>query len=392
MERKQTLKEYLKVFPNIVLGEPEDNEDILSFLRGVPMESGEISLRYKRAPDYFKFLKEQSDHFYIFKMLNKDLSLGGIGVFSIRDAWIDGKKARVGYTCDLRVSPTLWSRARVQWRKTYSSLMKDYQLIDEFDGVEYFYTAVLDDNEAAIRALTQSSKGFVYRPICKYQSLNIYGRTPLLNRFTNTNVGVTTGANKEELLSFLEAQNRSIPGGYYYDHGDSHDEAVRREQYIEGYDFSKYLVVKNNEGRIIACCNPWSTSKSRQIIVDNMDVKTKLLGALMPLASGKRLCAGDPLNMLYLCDLTYEQSLDEKGREDCLLGFLHYVYDQGLQKNYHLITILDFYQPGIKKALTKSHYLFESKGGTLFQVCSDEASEDTYMDPVKQIGFELAFS
>jgi hypothetical protein len=393
MVEQQSLTEYLSKYKNLEVATIPDNEDILDFLANVPMESDRVSLRYDRSPDFFRLLKEQASFSYVIKILNKDKTIGGIGVFTVRKAWENGKLHYIGYTSDLRISPTLSMRSRVQWRNGYASIIKDFKLITEFKNLTYFYTAILDDNERALRSFTKGDTGFSYQKVSSYRSLNIFGKKPF-SKQNKYNRYEFSKYSKKELISFLSKITSKLSSGYYYNNQDN-DESTRREKEIMGYNYDEYLVIKDEEGDIISCCYPFHTSESRNIIIDKMDVGYKMLTSLSPFYNGKKLKTGESLRILYFTDLQFDESLTEDERAHITLSYINYLSENKIQRNFHLITILDFYNEQLTSKLKLNGHLVEEKKATLYQVLhTDHIENNSYykIPKQKEIGFELALA
>ncbi len=393
MDQHQSIKEYLSKYKNLEIATSDDNQSILDFLANVPMESDRVSLRYDRSPDFFRLLNEQASFSYVIKILNKDKSIGGIGVFTVRKAWENGQEHHIGYTSDLRISPTLSMRSRVQWRNAYASIIKDFKSVTELKNLTYFYTAILDDNESALRSFTKGETGFSYKKISSYRSINIFGQKPFFNqkKFNRYNF---SDYDKKQLIGFLSKVTSKLSSGYYYNN-QTDDESVRREKEIKGYDYKNYLVIKDEEGDIISCCYPFHTSDSRNIIIDKMDVGYKILTSLSPFFKGKKLKTGESLKILYLTDLHFDESLTEDERAHITLSYVSHLIDNKIQKQFHLITILDFYNEQLTNKLKLNGHLFEEKKATLYQVLhSDHIENNSYykIPKQKEIGFELALA
>lgn len=393
MDQKQSLQEYFNKYQNLEVASQADNQEILDFLANVPMESDRVSLRYDRSPDFFKLLKEQASFAYVIKILNKDKTLGGIGVFTVRKAWEKGEQHLVGYTSDLRISPTLSMRSRVDWRNAYASIIKDFKSIEELKNLTYFYTAILDDNEQALRSFTKGGTGFSYQKISSYRSINIFGQKPFSTQ-KKYNEYSFSKYTKNELIGFLTKINSKLSNGHYYNNQNS-DESLRREKEIDHYDFNDYLVIKDQEGSIISCCYPFHTSSSRNIIIDKMDFAYKVLTTLSPFYKGKRLKIGQSLKILYLTDLYFDDTLSEVEKAHIILSYVCHIIKNKINKGFHLITILDFFNEELTSKLKLNGHLFEEKKATIYQVLHSNHKDDKsyYKVPKqKEIGFELAFA
>lgn len=386
-----TLEEHLSSYKNLALAQTSDNEEILHFLKNIPMESAAVSLKYDRAPDFFALLKAQGHRFFVIKFLNKDKSIGGIGVITIRYAWVNGRQGQVAYTSDLRVSPTLYNRARLDWRNYYTDMIRVFKSIDELADVDYFHTAILDDNEQAIRALCNPKSKLKYEKICPYRSVSLYGRLPFNSLKTNYTVSSTPKVS--ELESFLEQTNKQITGGQFYAQDSDLSELKRRSHNLPDYAPQKYLVIRDSNGKIIACTIPTSNQNMRRIVIHKMNFRYKVLTCLTPLIRGKRLKTGQGLKILYLSDLCFLETLNDQEKSNIVTSFIKYIYKNKLNETYHLITFNDQYNSKMLSTLRKHGHFFETKKGTLFQVRHiDHDEKYLKIDQCNNMSFELALS
>jgi hypothetical protein len=397
-----SLEDYLKEAPNIEVATTSDNLEINTFLESIPMEADSVALKYDRTPDFFQFLKEQANFSYVIKMLNKDMSIGGIGVITVRYAWVDGIKACVAYTSDLRVSTTLWGRTRVQWRKYYEGIVKDAYKIKEFSQVKFFYTAIFDDNERARSALVNTKSAFSYQAICPYRSINIYARRLCLKNIKKSILPNHYSLHhqdndQKELRRFLHVTNKEKQGGQYYDSPDKseQDEYYRRKKVVHDYDYQKYLVVKDEDGNIISCCYPWSNNQSRKIVIEKMNTRYKIFTQVLPFIGGKKLKQGQGLKILYLIDLSFKEGISAHDKNLIICSYLQYLYKNGANKDYHIINMIDYYCPELTKKLKQHGYFFEPKEATLYQVLhNDHLGEQKHYKVLDKetLSLELAFS
>ena len=83
---------------------PEDNAAILAFYDQTAITGRAIQLRSVRAPDFFAFLKLQSEEFYVFLYEAAPGVISGLGVIVIRPGYWQGRIQKVAYLGDFRAS------------------------------------------------------------------------------------------------------------------------------------------------------------------------------------------------------------------------------------------------------------------------------------------------
>lgn len=121
---------------------------------------GQISVSFRREPDYFAATKLFGDHSQVVVCEDGDGRIVGLGCRHIRQSYLNGFASRTGYLSDLRIAPdarqgTLLARG-----------FRFMRALHDADPVPLYSTVVLDGNEAALSALTQARVGLpVYSPL-----------------------------------------------------------------------------------------------------------------------------------------------------------------------------------------------------------------------------------
>lgn len=121
---------------------------------------GQISVSFRREPDYFAGIKLFGDQAQIVVCEDDDGQIVGLGSRYVRQAYLNGIPSLTGYLSDLRIAPdarrgTLLARG-----------FRFIRTLHETDPVHLYSTVVLDGNESALSALTQARAGLpVYRPL-----------------------------------------------------------------------------------------------------------------------------------------------------------------------------------------------------------------------------------
>ena len=131
----------------------DDNAAILELMADVPME-GNLALATQRGPDFFALYRLQRGQHFLFVDEAKDNSgrLAGMGGILVRSGWLDGVTMPVGYLGDLRTRGFV--RERVAFPQVYAHF---FHQTAQQTGCDHYLTAILADNAAAARALTEPS-------------------------------------------------------------------------------------------------------------------------------------------------------------------------------------------------------------------------------------------
>jgi hypothetical protein len=377
-----SLSDIVSKYSHAHLATQDDNAAILAFLKTVDMETTGLNLRYDRAPDFFSFVRQQGDLGFTFLFLNDDGSIGGLCVASFRQFFVKNRLTRAGYLSDLRLHPKLSRRARIQWRQLYADVVEHAHRIAEFDGCEYLYTAILAENETAIKALSNGKSGFNYRELMRYESFAVLGRLPLgpLRRLIPSlspgefRVRRATAEDEPRLRSLLHAQNSSSILGDHVTADGANDELARRLSNWKGLSLESFLLAENREGLLVACVAPWTHRESRRLVVDSIGFAQSLLGEILPFLGGKRIRARQDFSVLNFTHLTFANSLSNRQTQQVFHALLSTTYKLGLCKNYHALCIPHLPSRNLAPGM-RLGYLFYRTPGIFYQVVSARTEE-----------------
>src|SRR5690349_21077522 len=125
-----------------------DNTALLDLFGAVPME-GDLVLASERDPDFYALYDMQKVETECWIYEDQD-QLSVMGTFLLREGFVDGSPARVGYLGDLRARAG--GRRAAALARFYGPVFED---VAERSGCELFYTAVLASNRAALQALVR---------------------------------------------------------------------------------------------------------------------------------------------------------------------------------------------------------------------------------------------
>lgn len=219
-----------------------DNAACLELFGAVPMR-GELVLSTQRGPDFFALYDMQKVE--PFTYVGEDGGGGLVGMCSalVREGWLDGAPARVGYLGDLRVR---FDRSRA-FPRFFGELFD--QLCAQ-TGCEAYVTSILSSNKAALNALTRRREKRPNAPY--YQRLHAFDAVSVqLTRArapkSAVRVRSATAADLPQVVEALAAAHRARPFGYRYDEG----ELEHRLAKWPGFSLDDTLVALDAGGRLL---------------------------------------------------------------------------------------------------------------------------------------------
>lgn len=356
------LEELLAPYKHFAVATVSENEEILNFFRSMNMETSSLSLRYERGPDFFAFLKEQCEEAIIFTMKNSDGSIQGLGSVVLIRHFIDGKEELCAYLGDLRISPKLNAKIRLRWKTCYAEIIENFKKLEEFKGVRYLYSAILDDNMQALRSLLRNNEKMVYHPLTTYETVNIYAYK-LIAPFPNIGLGIEKKS-FQEVRDFL-SQNSQGPGFNYFFKSSGEDELTRRLSTWKSFNSDSFINVINNNGDIILSCAPWQC-ETKKLVVTKISKFYQTLGSLVfPLLGIPKLKTGGEIKTLYLSNLVFKNGLTGFERTQALSLLIKSLL-KNPKRDFHLVSFFDYPQ----WKLGTLPFFSQRTKATLFQVMS----------------------
>jgi len=237
------------------LARPADNARLCSLFREVDM-SADLCLAEERDPDFFALHRAQSPQSY--SVMLEDSTQPGrpaFGCASIlaRDAWYGAEIRRVGYACDLRIENG-FRGARV----FPTVIDKFMSFMQEHEGIDLMYSAVLSSNQRGRNALLNQNSKRAGQPVG--QVMTPYNMTSIqfvgARMPSDPRVQRAQDADRAALVEFLAEQQKQRLFGYVVD--DAWFQS-RLEQW-PGMRLEDFFILKNGDGRVLACAAPWDTA------------------------------------------------------------------------------------------------------------------------------------
>lgn len=362
------------VTPRLATG--ADNRACLELFSAVPMR-GELVLSTQREPDFFSLYAMQRAEPFTYVGDDGSGGLVGMATALIRDGWLDGAPARVGYLGDLRVR---FDRAR-----TFGRFFGDFfDALCERTGCSAYYTAILSSNRAALNALTRRKAKRVNQPY--YQRLHEFDAVSVQltrRRVPSSRVRSATPSDVSKLVELLAREHQKRPFGYRYDQGELEHRLAR----WPGFTLEDTLVVED-KGEITGFTTIWDPSPVKRYRVHAYEGSMKWVKRGFNLAASlarwpKLPEPGGEFRYAYLTNTWVK---DESPAT--FHALLEHAYARLQPKGFHFFTFeLDEHDP-LAPAL--KGFMTQKLGFTLFAVTPSKVSRTAW--PEGRTGFEIALA
>ena len=284
------------------LASEAEDEELRSLLRHIAMP-GNITLSFQREPSFL--LAEQAGSIASQVMVCKDRAndqIVGMGSRSIRDVYIDGKAARVGYLSMLRGVPE--ARGNI-------ALARGYRYLRELhaDGaVPYYFTTILDDNIEARTLLTSARGGLpVYKPLAQLITCLIPLRRNRSHKSASNAVSRLDQHQLLEAVAFLQQWNSQYQFAPVYSLADMLGQSKLLPAFC-----SENCYVYREKGEIRGTLGVWDQQSFKQTVVTAYSRKMQWLRPFYNLyasitGSPGLPSAGSAIKVLYASFLSGDQ-------------------------------------------------------------------------------------
>jgi hypothetical protein len=231
---------------------------------------GNVSVSFRREPNYFMGSQVQAKEMRVFKCVDKKEGIiVGIGCRGVSDVYINGALKKTGYLSDLRCHPnyrggTLLSRA-------YHYLHTMHKL----EPVDLYYSMILEGNDAALKVLSSARQGLpCYREIGRFLTPAIYldFKKPAI-KMPGIEIVRATLEDMPELFQFINHCHSKKQFSPYYDEDDL---GTLRLNGLKAEDF--YMIMCGN--KILGCAAAWDQTAIRQTHVEKYGTQ---MSAIKPL-------------------------------------------------------------------------------------------------------------
>jgi hypothetical protein len=394
------LTEFKEQYKDIHLATADDNDNILKFFATIAMDTEVLQLRYTRKPDFFDLIEQQGLPSVTFLFKNKDDSVGGVSTITSRQAWVKGEMKRINYHGDLRVSAKLNRRTRMQWRGLYADIVERYHSYEDLGFPDYSYAIIMDGNKDAIRALLKPKASPAFRKMEDFNSINIFAQvcSPVCKalsrrrlRLAGYEFSYATDTDLAELKQFLYAENKNKQLGIgYTETGDG--ELERRFDVWQSFGVESFVLVRKN-GRITACCAPWSNGRSRRVVIEKAPLPLRILGGVMPLFGEKPIKVNSELKTLYLTSVEIDAGLTQDKRANLLGLMVDFLFLGNRLQGYNILSILNNARCDLSQGILHKGYLYTTQKAAMYQVLPDKEVVGKRFLTVGEnelLGFDLA--
>lgn len=362
------LSDILLDFPHVSLAASSENAELLDFYHQTELKAKKSTVIYRRGEDFFRFLKERSEHFLVFTLKDKNLRIQGMAVISFRPGYVNGELTTVGYLGDLRVN---LNRGLIrEWRKFYAAFLKQSPLLPETKFCRYYQTALMLENAQSKNNLANTKiANLYYKNLIDYRMVNIIGRF----KFRTSEKTTARWANledREKLIDFLKADHKKRLFGH-----DWASEFDRRISSWGNFNISDYIIVSDESNHWMAATSVWNPIQSKQIIVPTIPPVYKLISKAASLLPGIELKHLPekmvPIEILYLNQISFNKDLSETDR----INTFKAIVDLAFERPFSMLAYCDFDREALckktKGLITQTNHLglysvhYKNEDGTL---------------------------
>lgn len=331
------LNDILSPYKYFSLSSENDNQGILEFFNSITMDTKSFSVRYDRGNDFFQFAREQSQKNFIFIMKDEKGIIRGTAAIATIPHLVNGEEKLLGYLGDLRISPLLSPKIRLTWKKCYSEIIANFKQIEEFQGIDFLYSAILDENQNAMRSLLKNNDQIIYHELTTYKTYNVFLKKPFAFKANKTLK--LDRASFQEIKNFLLEVSHK-PGMQEHILENGSDELKRRMDTWSDFNEESFLVIRNQQQKIVSVCAP-HICQSKKLIIEKMSTGLKLLGKSISILGIPAIEDGKPINVLYLTYLKFHSSLSSSEIQDAINLYLNFLL-QDRKNKFHLISFFTY--------------------------------------------------
>ena len=393
---KTTMSNFLNDYPHLRLAKSEDNEQLINFVKKIKLVTHNTILIHKRDPDFFTFTRMAGSQSLVFIMENQDRSIGGFGMIVKKKVYLQGELKTVGYLTDIRVSNSLYRKTRFEWRSFYYEMLKNRHLIEEIEDCACFYSIIMSDNQQSLNAFTKGKRGVVYRELCKFNSVNILFRFNIFKKNNDLdileNFHVTAATQKDlcEIRAFLHTENCHKTFGYDFRTEDEDELTTRFRKWVH-FSVASFLLVKDNENKIVACMAPWMISSGKTLMIEKLSRRLRLLGRIAGILGLPKLKDGEELKICFLTHLEISSQLKVVTRKKIFLLLIEYWFKHKPKRSHHLLSFYDYSFNDFASMLKEYGYFYLANAGTFYEVLSDEGHLSSALS-ADRVAHEMALS
>lgn len=272
---------------------PLDSTALNDFFSSIPTE-GKLSIKIRRQIDFFSFYQRLNVKFknYIFESRKQQPTLSsvpptmtseilGTASFLFQNRSLYNKIVKIALACDLRISSK--RKAILNWSKFFMPQITELQ---EKEKVDHFITAINLTESKAINAFLRprqlDSHLPIYELINRFNLVSVHGFLPFrYRRLKNIKVSYANENDKEALVQYILKKLEDfefVP----YEIQDDLPGYISRSIL---YSFSRFLVAKDPQGRIVGCTHPINSNLLQDYFPQDYDQQANNFRQFLKFAS-----------------------------------------------------------------------------------------------------------
>lgn len=265
----------------------EDSKNLNTFFTSIPTK-GSIDIKISREQQFFSFYQRLGLPYKTY-ILEDDKEILGTASFLMRELKFNDHTIKVAQACDLRIANN--RKAILSWSKFFQPILEEIRAKEHCDS---FITSINHTETQAMNAFIRPKVRRKEQPSYtlsrKYNLVSIHGHypwQPALN--PNITVRPYNSSDKEPLIEFISGHLKNycfVPAALTENVADYIHRSLL-------YSWSQFLIAFSNEGKIIGCVQPISSSLLQDYLPQDYDPRATNFRQFLKLAQllrwGRRL-------------------------------------------------------------------------------------------------------
>lgn len=356
---------------------PLDSAALNDFFSSIPTE-GKLSIKVRRQIDFFSFYQRLNLKFknYIFESTKQSQVFAiptalnttpphivseilGTASFLFQTRSLHNKAIKIALACDLRISNK--RKAILNWSKFFLPKISELQ---QQESIDHFITAINLTESKAINAFLRPRQLHshlpIYELINRFNLVSVHGFFPLsYNLHKNIKVQYASENDRPLLIEYILSKLKDyefVPTEIQTDLKDYISNSIL-------YSFSRFLIAKDPQGKIVGCTHPISSSLLQDYFPQAYDHQANNFRQFLKFASFLQFAR------------TLTRPFSSTNREQTL--------------NFKILHFLFFDHPEVLKSLIHAAY-FESQSNE-FILYAYQTNQYAYRPPRGSLHSEIPF-
>lgn len=236
----------------IRLARRDEREELAAVYASVTMDA-DLKLAVERDPDFFALYDmehEPNDQHVV--AFEREGRVAGVSALLGREAYVRGERIHTAYSTDTRFTSAIRG-GRVLGPAIAGCFSDGAERL----RAELMHMILFDGNKAAYKAFVARDPRFPNKPLCRplrsFAITNVLLAHPRPIRKTPFTVTRGTPGEMEEVLAFLEADQRTRPFGDVLCEG----RFARRLERWPGFSAENFYLARSARGTLVGCFAPW---------------------------------------------------------------------------------------------------------------------------------------